>query len=209
MTAFRGCPKLPERLLQNARVLPDREAMLGSLPKGKIFAEIGVLLGDFSEKILRICKPHHFVGIDVFHIHELPMLWGKPTEEVLSNRTHGAFYRDRFADFIGQGRMTVLEEDSVTAMGRLPDDSLDIVYVDADHSYDAVCRDLSIVKYKVRDDGLIIMNDYTMSDVLGGLGPYGVIQATHEFMLAEGWEMIFLALQEYMYCDVVLRKIAA
>jgi hypothetical protein len=194
--------------LQNARVLPDRDTMLELLPKSKVFAEIGVLLGDFSEKILRICEPHHFVGIDIFRIHELPMLWGRPTTEVLGNRTHGAFYRDRFSDFISQGRMTVLEVDSVTAMARLPNDSLDIVYVDADHSYDAVCRDLSVIKHKIRDDGLIIMNDYTMVDVLGELGPYGVIQATNEFMLAEGWEMIFLALQEYMYCDVVLRKIA-
>jgi hypothetical protein len=47
------------------------------------------------------------------------------------------------------------------------------------------------------------MNDYIMRD-LGG--EYGVIHATNEFMIAENWEMIYFALEQNMFCDVVLRK---
>ena len=33
-----------------------------------------------------------------------------------------------------------------------------------------------------------------------------VIQAANAFMLAEDWEMIFFAFQDYMYCDVAIRR---
>lgn len=205
-TAIREVPKLPPRLLANARILPDRDAILPLLPKGKVCVEVGVALGEFSEKMIRICEPSHFIAIDSFRIHEYETLWGRPTSEVFRGQTHEAFYRQRFADLIGRGQVKVLSGDSAQVLGRLPDKSLDIVYVDADHVYEAVRRELSIIRHKIRDDGIIILNDYTMVDVVGSMEAYGVIQAAHEFMLAEDWEMIYLALQNYMYCDVALRK---
>jgi hypothetical protein len=93
--------------------------------------------------------------------------------------------------------------DSAEQIATLDDQSVDIFYVDADHSYAGATRDLAAIKPKIRADGLIIMNDYIMRD-LGG--EYGVIHATNEFMIAENWEMIYFALEQNMFCDVVLRK---
>jgi len=200
------CPRLPGHLLANARLLPDRYEILPLLPKGRVVAEIGVALGDLSENFLLTCQPREFIAVDLFKLHEIPMLWGKPTAELFGNRTHGEFYRERFAEPIRQGRMRVIEEDSVKAIEGLPDHSVDIFYVDADHSYASVAGELAVIKRKVRDDGLIILNDYIMNEAGFSNAPYGVIQATNEFMLSENWEMIYFALQSYMYCDVVLRK---
>ena len=96
---------------------------------------------------------------------------------------------------------------SARALENLGDGTVDVVYLDADHGYEAVRRELSIVRRKIRPDGVIVMNDYTMVDVVGAtMAPYGVIQATHEFMVEHGWEMRWLALQSYMYCDVALTR---
>jgi hypothetical protein len=198
--------RLTEHLLANARLLPDREAILPLLPKRKVIAEVGVALGYFSDQFMRICEPDRFIAVDLFNLHTIPELWGQPTKELFSDGTHGAFYRTRFADPIGQGKVTVLEGDSVAALATLDDASLDIVYVDADHTYESVKRELAIIRRKVRDDGYVILNDYIMNEAGFSNAAYGVIQATNEFMIAENWEMIYFAFQSYMFCDVVLRQ---
>jgi hypothetical protein len=209
MTTLMPAARLPECLLAKARLLPDREAILPLLPKHKVIAEVGVALGDFSDLFIRVCDPERFIAIDLFDLHHVPELWGRPTSELFSGGTHGAFYHKRFAGAIAQGKVSVLEGDSTEKLTGLEDASLDIVYIDADHSYEAVKRDLTIVSRKIRDDGWIILNDYVMSDWSSSNGPYGVVQATNEFMIGENWEMIYLALQQHMYCDVVIRKVSS
>jgi hypothetical protein len=206
MPSLTPAARLPVQLLANARLLPDRDAILPLLPRNKVIAEVGVALGDFSERFIRICAPERFIAIDLFDLHRIPELWGRPTKALFSGGTHGAFYRARFADLIAQGRVRVLEGDSAATMATLDDASLDVVYIDADHQYESVKRELAVVRRKIRDDGWIILNDYIMNEAGFSNAAYGVIQATNEFMIAENWEMIYFAFQSYMYCDVVLRK---
>ena len=209
MTRLQPCPRLPERLLWNARLLPDRYAILPLLPKNRTIVEVGVALGAFSSHFLSVCQPKQFIAIDLFNLHEYPSLWGRNTKELFGERRHSEFYRDRFAGAIHQNIVTVLEGDSLAMLATLDDASVDVVYVDADHQYDSVKRELGIIRRKIRDDGFIILNDYIMNEAGFSNAPYGVIQATNEFMISENWEMVYLAFQPYMYCDVVLRKAAA
>jgi hypothetical protein len=203
----RPCPVLPAHLLSNARILPKRDDILPLLPKGGVFVEVGVALGDYSKQILRVCEPDLFIGLDIFTIHESKMIWGKPVAEVMGGKTHGEFYRDRFKTEIETGRMQVMEGDSSKSLAKLDDASIDIAYLDADHTYDFVRNELALLNRKVNQTGWIILNDYTMGNIkFGGFKRFGVIQAAHEFMMAEGWEMIYLALHPNMYCDVALRR---
>ncbi|OUJ12046.1 class I SAM-dependent methyltransferase [Acetobacter sp. DsW_059] len=195
---------LPSCLLRNARLLSSRDDILPLLPRHAHIAEVGVMKGDFSEKFLKICKPSKFYAIDEFMVHKLPEVWGQKTSDLFENKTHGQFFKDRFASQVASGQVVVMEGDSGTMLASLADESLDVVYLDADHNYHAVVRDLEIARKKMKPHtGLVILNDYIMSD---GASPYGVIQAGHEFMLHHGWEMVAFALHDHMYCDVVLRK---
>mgnify|MGYP000856790493 CR=1 FL=1 len=196
---------LPDFLLRNARILPDRTKILPLLPKGGIIAEVGVMAGDFSRVIIDVCRPRLFYGIDLFQIHEMKEVWGRPTSEMFAGKTHQEFYEARFSSEIEQNTMNILSGDSRIMLESIPDASLDVVYLDADHTYPSVAAELEICSRKIRPvTGLIILNDYIMGD---GGGPYGVIQATHDFMLSHGWEMVALALDGNMFCDVVLRKL--
>jgi hypothetical protein len=190
----------------NARVLPNRNAILPLLPKGKIIAEIGVAFGDFSQTLIECCAPRTFIAVDIFTLHELETLWGRPARDTFGDRSHLDFYLARFADLVRQGVVQVIHKDSVSALEQLDDQSVDIFYVDANHTYESVSKELSTIKNKIAPDGYIILNDYIMNEVGFSNAPYGVAQATNEFMIENDWEMMYFALHEYMYCDVVLRK---
>jgi hypothetical protein len=203
----RQCTVLPNRLLANARILPKRADLLPLLPTGGVFVEIGVALGDYSAKIMKVCRPDLFIGIDIFTIHEAAMIWGRPTIEVFSGKTHEAFYRDRFQRAIATGRMRVIAGDSSTTLAQFDDASIDVAYVDADHTYTFVRNELALLNCKVNETGWIVLNDYTMGNVAGGkFTDYGVIQATHDFMIEHNWEMMYLALHPKTHYDVALRR---
>lgn len=189
------CPRLPARLLANARLLPDRYAILGLLPKNKVIVEVGVAVGEFSNRFLTVCEPSRFIAIDLFNLHDHPTLWGQDTKVLFGGRTHADYYRNRFADLMQRQVVTVLEGDSVACLATLEDASVDIVYIDADHSDQFVRKELGVVKSKIKDDGFIILNDYIMNEAGYSNQPYGVIQATNEFMIAENWELVYFALE--------------
>ena len=199
-------PVLPDRLLRNARILPDRTAILPLLPKQARIVEVGVGFGDFSRQIIDVCQPAHFLAIDLFDLHLLDEIWGRKTAEIFSGGTHEGAYRARFAREIAAGTMDVVAADSADALAALPNASVDVFYLDADHRYEAVSRELAVARHKIRDDGWLVLNDYTPGSIGYSTEPYGVIQACHEFMVEHDWEMTHLALAWVMYCDVVLRK---
>lgn len=198
-------PLLPADLVEGARLLPNRNAILPLLPQGGTIAEVGVALGGFSRMIIDCCQPAQFIAIDTFRLNELPMFWGRPPAEYFGDKTHLAWFQDTFAPEIGAGIMRVLEGESAEQMEYLPDASVDVFYIDADHSYASVKRDLNVVIRKIKPDGWLVINDYILVDQLGAETPYGVIYATNEFMLEHRWAMQYFALQTHMFCDVALR----
>jgi hypothetical protein len=202
MSPYPAVATLPAELLANAQILPNRAALLAHLPRGKTIAEIGVGLGSFSRSAIQHAAPRHFIAIDLFALHRQPSLWGQPSAEIFGGASHLAFYTNRFAAEIAAGMMTVAAGDSAAEIARLGDKTLDIVYLDADHTYQGVKRDLAALRPKLADHAWLILNDYIMHD---SQNPYGVIQATHEFMIEHGWEMQFFCLEPSMFCDVVLR----
>jgi Methyltransferase domain len=187
-------------------LVSSRVAALSLWPHDAVIVEVGVGLGDFSQEILRICRPRRFIAIDSFILHELDFLWGKPIRDYFGENTHEEFYRQSFASEIATHTVALMSGDSSEMISALPDQSVDIFYVDADHSYEGVRRDLEALRSKVKPDGWVVMNDYTPAEIGLSNEPYGVIQATNEFMLTHGWEMEYFALAYVMYCDVGLRR---
>lgn len=204
---IRRCVELPQELLLNAGIVPNRKWLLDMVPKHGLIAEVGVGLGGFSRFILQQCQPKIFYAIDTYDLHTLDQLWGKPTAEVFEGGTHRGLIEAKFSQEIKTGQVEILEGDSVVCLEKFPDASLDMVYVDAHHTYEAVKAELQVIRRKIKPKGIMILNDYTFLENVGSKAEYGVIQATHEFMIAEGWEMRFLALEGHMFCDVLITKL--
>jgi hypothetical protein len=198
-------PVITSNHLASAQLFANRFDMIVALkerlPANPTVCEVGVALGDFSEFLLNTLRPKDFIGMDLFGLHELGELWGRPTREIFHGKTHAEFFQNRFSS----QSVRVMEGDSVAALASLPDQSLDLIYIDGDHSYEGVKADTDQAIRKVKPDGLLIFNDYIMYDHLQN-GAYGVVQAVNELVDETDWRIIGFALQHRMFCDIALQR---
>jgi Methyltransferase domain len=197
-------PDLPASLFENSRVCASREDVLQRLPKGGVIAEVGVAYGNFSALLLDRLQPEKFIAIDSFAITADTEPW-KQTFLKDSKMTHFEYYQHKFQPQIEKGQLVVYPGLSWEMLAKLPDKSIDYVYLDAGHSYEEAVKDIEQVSKKIKDDGIIQFNDYTLFDPFAFI-PYGVPKAVHEFMLKENYELLFLCLHRQFFCDVVVRK---
>lgn len=195
--------EIPEANLKNSRLYSNRRAMLEALPVkvGGRALEIGVALGDFSRVIIDRMRPKAFYAADIFQMHEMEAHWGTPSSVLFKGMTHEGFFRDRFkADPV-----RVLAGPSSQTLNQIEDDSLDLIYVDAEHTYQPVKNDGQTSLRKLRSGGIMIFNDYTLFDQYMGVA-YGVVRAVNELVNTYDLEVLGLALEINMFCDIAVRK---
>jgi hypothetical protein len=198
-------PTLRDQHVDGARLYANRfDALAEVKPNGRV-AEIGVAAGDFTEAVLRVVQPERFDAIDIFQLHEWPTLWGRSTKEWFEGRTHREFYESRFEREIDAGVLHVFEGDSSAVMATRPDAYYDMIYIDGDHSFEGVLRDAEASVLKLKGDGLLIFNDYTMMDHVSA-SPYGIVPVVNEFCANRGWTVAYFALQHELFCDIALRR---
>lgn len=178
---------LADRHIRNCRLVENRDVMLEHLPKNAICAEIGIWRCDYSRKIMAVTQPArlHLVDIDpesMEHAHRI------------------------FASEISDGTVSTHLGDSAEWIASTPDAYFDWIYIDGDHSYEAVKRDLASAFPKLKREGLLVMNDYVYFEP-SGFTKYGVMEAVNEFCIEHDFELLYFALHGRMYHDVVLRRI--
>lgn len=177
---------LDQQRLDNCRVIESRDAMLVHMPKQGVCAEVGIWQCTYSKKIFEVTSPTklHLIDIDPAAIQ-------------------GA--KTTFASEVRSGRVETHLGDSATVLDSMPDSYFDWIYVDGDHSYEGVRRDLAAARPKLKAGGYLAMNDYIYFEP-SGFSKYGVIEAVNEFCLEYDFEMVFLALNPRTYNDVVIRQ---
>ncbi len=191
-------PLLSKKYINNCRLLPQRWDILELLPKNSIAAEVGVLGGDWSEKIIKIVNPEKLVLIDSFYANDYPHF------KRFTKNTHKQYIETKFG--ILGSQVEIKQGISWNCLAEYPDNYFDWIYIDAAHDYKSVKQDLEQSYRVLKPTGVIIMNDYIMFDKFTNKD-YGVIQATNEFMIDNNFEMLYFALHQDMFCDVVIKKI--
>jgi predicted O-methyltransferase YrrM len=61
--------------------------------------------------------------------------------------------------------VTFLRKPSLEALSDFEDESLDFVFIDGDHMFDAVIQDIIHWTHKVRKEGIVLVNDYWVSGI--------------------------------------------
>jgi predicted O-methyltransferase YrrM len=152
----------------------DVESILGVVNtfQPKVYAEIGTYLG-CSACMVAKASPTTLV-----YAHDL---W----EEDMKNLPEGShpphYVPDYFIEFYNNVRRLGLERqvipvrgDSKYSMKIHPDDSVDLAFVDGDHSLEGCLADLRECWRCVRPGGLIMVHDcYTGSEVVQALEKFG------------------------------------
>ena len=178
---------LEPRHVQGCEVFATRYEILDRLPKGGVVAEVGTDTGDFAKAILERTSPSKL------HVLDIAMDRMRP---------------DTRAAFDADARVSLHEGDSSTLLSNFPPSTFDWIYIDGDHYYDGVKKDLDAALKVLKPDGMLIFNDYTAWSV-GSMSRCGVVRAVNELCVKQGWRFKYFSFQGLMYCDVALERIPA
>ena len=121
--------------------------------------EIGLSKGKNAQTMFEYIPNLKLYGVDPYKEH--PQSSYKATT---LSRNWDDNYQERIKrqaqDRIQDKNAIIIEKFSEDAVKDIPDNSLDFVYIDADHSYDFVMQDMIIWGRKVRKGGIVSGHDY-------------------------------------------------
>lgn len=146
--------------------LPVLLRMMGLNSEG---VEVGVAGGAYSSAILLNSGLRLLYSVDK---------WDDPRVKAVATELLGAF----------GDRNRMLHMTSEEASRRFPDNSLDFVYVDADHVYESVRKDLTLWYPKVKVGGVFAGHDYAERRCKYGV--YGVVLAVDEMARRHGQRLL-------------------
>lgn len=187
--ALRRLPSWRERAL----LANERRRLLALISRGGVCAEIGVWQGDFAAQILETCRPLKLHLIDPWRYtpsYERSFYGRSGDSQTTLDTIHDSVH-ERFASAIAAGVVEVHRETSEAAALLFPDGYFDFVYVDGDHTYEFVRRDLAVYRPKLKTDAVLAGDDYA----LRGWWEWGVKRAVDEAVSVHAYEPIWLGRQ--------------
>ena len=137
-----------------------------------IGAEIGVDKGKNAERILNLLNIKQLILVD-------------PWEEYVDVRTgisvgDSSYFQNLYEEvknkFSNNSKVRIIRDYSVNAAKMFDNEYFDFVYLDGDHSYESVLKDLESWYPKLKKFGVMCGDDYG-----GGPVGLGVIKAVYEF----------------------------
>jgi hypothetical protein len=142
--------------------------LVDSVPDGGTFVECGAWLGKSSAYLCDIAKER----INVFIVDSWQGSVNEiTTEQKLAQETD---IFKIFVDNMGERKFTPIRKLSHEAVLEFEDESCDVIYIDMEHTYEAVCKDIDMWLPKVKVGGYLAGHDYNP-----GSWP-GVVQAVNE-----------------------------
>jgi hypothetical protein len=184
--------------------------------------ELGVLRGDNASAMLAALKPEKLVLIDAwsasamqgaFHPFDQTPPWIAPMtllEPYYGGALHEQVTFDRIfeqcvARFAGNDKVEIIRGDTVGVLEQFGsagrNEDFNIVYVDANHRYEHVLRELLYWKDRVAVNGALVLNDCCHSAGAVQLN-FGVLPALTEFI--KRTDFIPVLLTNTDWSDVVL-----
>jgi len=161
----------------------SRDFLLQVLPKYSIGAEIGVNEGDFSERILEIVSPKklHLIDPWKFESDEFYKTTPYGSENISNQKMMEEKYKkvqNRFKTEIKKNLVVINRGSSENILSLFDDNYFDWMYIDGNHLYEYVKKDLELSHNKIKSGGLITGDDYYEEGWCNG----GVKKAVDEFV---------------------------
>ncbi len=153
-----------------------------------IIAEIGVQKGEFSESLLQFTHPKKLYLIDCWEYQD-PLVYDDSAN--FPNDEQERLYQKTLMRFADDPRVEIVRKYSKDAVLHFENESLDLVYIDANHAYSAVKDDLKIWWPKVKKGGMLSGHDYFIHPT------FGVVQAVNEFLIEHDLYFSLLTTNDY------------
>jgi predicted O-methyltransferase YrrM len=142
--------------------------LIAQMPEGGTFVELGAWLGKSSAYLCDKATGKQITIIDSF----------KGTAEYIDSYYKLAKTNDIYELFLenmGERKFKAIKSTSKAASKKFQDKSLDVVFIDLNHSYESVKEDIALWLPKVKKGGILAGDDYHEN------WP-GVIQAVDELL---------------------------
>ncbi len=118
----------------------------------KVGAELGVAEGKYSRKLCRANPQMKLYGIDAYKVYDNYSDYSADTLSSLYEQVKKAF--TQYSNY------EIIKKFSTDAIKRFKDNSLDFIYIDANHSNPYVTEDIVEWSKKVRPGGIVSGHDY-------------------------------------------------
>lgn len=151
------------------------------LPPNPITVEVGCAECNYSLDIVARWGSGKHYAIDVWNHHPHQRGDGSQPQD-----WHNANYEkclEKFKPYLD--RVIMMRGISWDMAINIPDNSVDFISIDADHSYEAVKKDIAAFWPKLKSGGVITFHDYLAIE-------YGVNDAVHQFANSVGLKVHLL-----------------
>lgn len=148
----------------------------------KIGAEIGVLRGRFS-KVIMSSWDGTIILVDPWKFFESGY---EDSCNVIQEQQSKNYRRTKKRLRLYRNKVVFMRETSLEASLKIKDNSLDWVFIDANHAYEYVKQDIEAWWPKVKSGGIFSGHDYKNGTTESGI--YGVKKAVDEFFVNMGYD---------------------
>lgn len=189
------------------------------IPEGATIVEIGVFQGDFAE-VLADTNPKHLYLVDCWEPQGTCSgdVDGNNMKHFTSGIDLWNSVKERYEFY---PNISIHRQYSSEFLKSIEDLSVDVIYIDGDHSYEGVKADLNNAFPKIKKGGWIMGHDYEMNmKKAKHVYNFGVKRAVDEFCLEKGLKVvakgldgcvsyaIYVDLDEYIIKEETLCELA-
>jgi hypothetical protein len=172
--------KMIEHLNKNSVIKYEtRNDMFLSFPKNLKILEIGVFRGDFSDFIFKNLEPKELHLVDLF---EGIMDSGNQdgNNSIIINLNDS--FNNLKNKYLNNNKLFLHKGFSYEVLNKFDDNHFDLIYLDGDHSYEGVKKDLIQSFKKIKNGGYICGHDYETNNLkTNNFYNFGVKKAVDEF----------------------------
>jgi hypothetical protein len=155
-----------------------RTFLLRKLPQKSVGCELGVWKGDFSREIVRTVNPKKLYLIDPWSYQpDCPDSWYGGTN-AKTQIDMDEIYLSVKRLFSKNKNVQILRKKTEELHDEISDNELDWAYIDGNHQFEYVLKDLHYFSRKVKDGGIICGDDYDR----GKKEPYPITEAVKKFL---------------------------
>lgn len=155
-------------------VFLQREDLSNFINENSIVCEIGVKNGLFFEHLVKN-NPRLSIAVDLWDFYTLPSQ-NDLNYNIEDIKKFEVEFRSKFKNTIIH-KMT-----SIEASKLFEDFTFDLVYLDADHTYESTKNDIHAWYPKVKSGGILAGHDYSDYYIEATSTTFGVIKAVDEFV---------------------------